>query len=128
MSTLGSAPLLAVDRLVTQFPTKFGLINAVDEVSFGVHAGETVGLVGESGCGKSVTSLSIMRLIDSGNGKITAGSISFGDKDLLRVSASAMRQIRGNRISMIFQEPKSIASIASSALRQRGAKRKRCST
>jgi oligopeptide/dipeptide ABC transporter ATP-binding protein len=97
--------LLAVENLVTQFSTPRGPINAVDGVSFNIPTGKTVALVGESGCGKSVTSLSIMRLVESSGGNITAGSITFQQENLLALSTKAMRQIRGNRISMIFQEP-----------------------
>ena len=97
--------LLVVENLVTQFPTPFGWIKAVESVSFRVKRGHTVGLVGESGCGKSVTSLSLMRLIESSNGKITAGSITFDGENLLTLSPRAMRRLRGEKLSMIFQEP-----------------------
>lgn len=100
-----SSPLLRVESLVTEFPTRYGWIKAVDGVSFSIPEAQTVGLVGESGCGKSVTSLSIMRLVDSSNGKITAGSIRFHEQNVLELSPGAMRTIRGNKISMIFQEP-----------------------
>lgn len=96
--------LLNVDHLQTVFKTDKGEVTSVDEVSFSIKAGETVGIVGESGCGKSVTSLSIMRLL-SKSGKIKKGSISFKGKDLAKVSDRDMRAIRGNEISMIFQEP-----------------------
>jgi peptide/nickel transport system ATP-binding protein len=97
-------PLLEVENLQTHFRTPDGVNRAVDGVSFHVNAGETVAIVGESGCGKSVTSMSILRLIPEPPGKI-AGSIRFQGKDLLKLSDREMRDIRGNEISMIFQEP-----------------------
>jgi peptide/nickel transport system ATP-binding protein len=100
------APLLEVDGLKTHFFTRDGVVRAVDGVSFSVHAGETLAIVGESGCGKSVTSLSILRLIASPPGRTVAGSIRFeGRGDLLALSEREMRDVRGNEISMIFQEP-----------------------
>ncbi|WBV41748.1 ABC transporter ATP-binding protein [Pseudoroseomonas cervicalis] len=97
--------LLEVENLQTHFRTPDGGVNrAVDGLTFSVEAGETVAIVGESGCGKSVTSMSILRLIPEPPGKI-AGSIRFNGKDLLKVSDREMRAIRGNEISMIFQEP-----------------------
>ena len=98
-------PLIEVKNLVTSFTTERGVIRAVDDVSFSIGKGQTVGLVGESGCGKSVTSLSILRLIQSPPGKIESGKIIFEGQDLLPLSDSEMRKVRGNRISMIFQEP-----------------------
>ena len=97
--------LLEVDNLQTHFGTPDGIVRAVDGVSFHVEAGETIGIVGESGCGKSVTAMSILRLIQEPPGKI-AGSIRFQGRNLLEVSEPEMRQIRGNDISMIFQEPR----------------------
>lgn len=97
--------LLKVNKLSTYFYTQAGVAKAVDEVSFIVKEGETLGIVGESGSGKSVTALSILRLVPSPPGKITAGEIIFEDKDILKLSKEEMRKIRGNRISMIFQEP-----------------------
>jgi oligopeptide/dipeptide ABC transporter ATP-binding protein len=97
-------PLLEVKDLKTYFYTEDGVVKAVDGVDFFVYPGEVMGLVGESGCGKSVTSLSIMRLI-SPPGKITAGEILFEGKDLVRASEDEMIKVRGNRISMIFQQP-----------------------
>lgn len=97
--------LLTVNRLSTYFYTQAGVAKAVDEVSFIVKEGETLGIVGESGSGKSVTALSILRLIPSPPGKIAAGEIIFEDKDILKLSKEEMRKIRGNKISMIFQEP-----------------------
>ena len=96
--------LLEVDRLQTHFGTPDGVVRAVEGLSFHIEAGETVAIVGESGCGKSVTSMSILRLIPEPPGKI-AGSIRFEGRDLLKVSEAEMRDIRGNSISMIFQEP-----------------------
>lgn len=98
------ARVLEVNDLVVQFPRDDGVVSAVNGVSFHVDAGETLGIVGESGCGKSVTSLSIMRLVPP-PGRIARGSIVFGGEDLLKKPAREMRSIRGNQISMIFQEP-----------------------
>jgi peptide/nickel transport system ATP-binding protein len=97
-------PLLEVENLQTHFRTPDGINRAVDGLSFHVNAGETIAIVGESGCGKSVTSMSVLRLIPEPPGKI-AGSIRFNGRDLLKLSDREMRQIRGNEISMIFQEP-----------------------
>jgi peptide/nickel transport system ATP-binding protein len=96
--------LLEVENLQTHFRTPDGINRAVDGVSFHVNEGETLAIVGESGCGKSVTSMSLMRLIPEPPGKI-AGSVRFRGKDLLKLSDREMRSIRGNDISMIFQEP-----------------------
>jgi len=96
--------LLEVKNLATHFPTRAGLVRAVDGVSFHLDRGELLGLVGESGCGKSMTALSIMRLIAL-PGKIVAGEILFEGKNLLQVSNSEMRGVRGNDIAMIFQDP-----------------------
>ena len=98
-------PLLSVRNLKTYFHTLEGVAKAVDDVSFNLMGGETMGLVGESGCGKSVSALSIMRLVPEPPGKIVGGQITLEDKELLKLSQSEMRAIRGNRISMIFQEP-----------------------
>ena len=97
-------PLLEVENLQTHFRTADGVNRAVDGVSFTVDAGETLAIVGESGCGKSVTAMSILRLIPEPPGKI-AGKIRFNGKDLLEFSEREMRDIRGNDISMVFQEP-----------------------
>ncbi|MCF7936649.1 MAG: ABC transporter ATP-binding protein [Synergistales bacterium] len=97
--------LLDVESLQTVFDTDRGLIRAVDGVSFSIEPGETLGIVGESGCGKSVTALSIMRLVARPVGRIAGGRILFEGEDLLDKSPGAMRSIRGNRIAMIFQEP-----------------------
>jgi peptide/nickel transport system ATP-binding protein len=99
------APLLEIEGLKTHFFTRDGVVRAVDGVSFSVAPGETLAVVGESGCGKSVTSLSILRLIAAPPGRIVEGSIRFEGRDLLGLSERAMRDIRGNEISMIFQEP-----------------------
>ena len=99
------APLLEVDGLKTHFFTRDGVVRAVDGVSFSIQPGETLALVGESGCGKSVTSLSILRLIASPPGRTVAGAIRFNGRDLLGLSERAMRKVRGNEISMVFQEP-----------------------
>src|SRR5258706_4681 len=97
--------LLEVRDLKTSFTTDRGTARAVDGVSFRIAPGSTLGLVGESGCGKSVTALSILRLIQTPPGKITGGSILFEGRDLLKLSEDEIRQIRGNRIAMVFQEP-----------------------
>lgn len=98
------AELLEVKDLRTQFPTRAGLVRSVDGVSFTVGEGELLGLVGESGCGKSITALSIMRLI-SPPGKIVGGSIKFKGEDLVMASDDRLREIRGDDIAMIFQDP-----------------------
>jgi peptide/nickel transport system ATP-binding protein/oligopeptide transport system ATP-binding protein len=98
-------PILQVRDLKTYFDTDRGLFKAVDGISFDVSAGRTVGLVGESGCGKSVTSLSIMGLIPMPPGRIDGGQIIFEGQDILKLPADARRQLRGGRMSMIFQEP-----------------------
>jgi len=98
------APLLSVESLRTQFATSAGVVRAVDGLSFAIDRGEVLGLVGESGCGKSVTSLSIMRLVPP-PGAIVGGSIRLDGDDLLDKDAEAMRRVRGARIGMVFQEP-----------------------
>jgi peptide/nickel transport system ATP-binding protein len=97
-------PLLDVENLQTHFATPDGIVRAVEGLTFHIDPGETVGIVGESGCGKSVTSMSILRLIQEPPGKI-AGTIRFQGRDLLKATQQQMRDIRGNAISMIFQEP-----------------------
>ena len=97
--------LLRIENLKTYFNTHFGLAKAVDELNLSLKKGQILGIVGESGCGKSVTALSILRLIKDPPGKIVAGEVVFEGKDLLRLPLSEMRNIRGNQISMIFQEP-----------------------
>jgi len=99
------AKLLQVNQLRTTFATSTGLVRAVDGVSWDVDEGETVALVGESGCGKSVSALSIMRLITPPAGRIESGEILFKGRDLLRLSEEEMRAVRGREIAMIFQEP-----------------------
>jgi oligopeptide transport system ATP-binding protein len=97
--------LLEINNLKTYFRTREGWVHAVDGVSFGIEEGEKLGVVGESGCGKSVTALSIMRLIPHPPGETIDGSILFGEQDLLEIPESAMRKIRGKQIGMIFQDP-----------------------
>jgi peptide/nickel transport system ATP-binding protein len=105
-----SAPLvqehaLEADNLQTWFYTRGGIVKAVDDVSFKLGRGETLGIVGESGCGKSITALTLMRLIPNPPGRIVGGSVRMGGRDLLQLEEEEMRAIRGNEISMIFQEP-----------------------
>jgi oligopeptide/dipeptide ABC transporter ATP-binding protein len=102
----GERPLLEVKGLRTSFHTRDGVVRAVDGIDFHVDRGEIMGLVGESGCGKSVTSLSIMRLVAT-PGQIEAGQVLFDGQDLLTLSTDQMRRIRGDRISMVFQQPQS---------------------
>ncbi len=103
-SSTNQANLLTVKGLKTYFYTEDGIVKAVDGVDFSVRVGEVLGIVGESGCGKSVTSMSLLRLIGT-PGQIVEGEIIFGNDDLLDLSEDEMREIRGNRISMIFQQP-----------------------
>ncbi|HET9756410.1 MAG TPA: ABC transporter ATP-binding protein [Candidatus Limnocylindrales bacterium] len=102
----GERPLLEIRGLRTSFHTRDGVVRAVDGIDFHVDRGEIMGLVGESGCGKSVTSLSIMRLVAK-PGQIEAGQVLFDGQDLLTLSPDQMRRIRGDRISMVFQQPQS---------------------
>lgn len=102
----GKKPLLEVKNLKTYFYTEDGVVRAVDGVDFTINPGEVLGIVGESGCGKSVTSLSIMRLVGV-PGKIVDGEINFDGKNLVTATEEEMRKVRGNRISMIFQQPQS---------------------
>lgn len=97
--------LLEVQDLITEFDTDEGKVRAVDQVSFTAREGETLGIVGESGCGKSVTALSIMRLLPQPMGTIAGGQIIFQDKDLVTTPLEEMRRIRGGKIGMVFQEP-----------------------
>jgi oligopeptide/dipeptide ABC transporter ATP-binding protein len=99
------ATLLEVESLQTQFSTSGGIVRAVDGVSWDVQEGETVALVGESGCGKSVSALSVMRLVSAPAGRIVGGRILFKGRDLLTLSEEEMRRVRGREIAMIFQEP-----------------------
>src|SRR6185437_11956117 len=97
--------LLEVKGLRTEFRTPDGVVRAVAGISYSLDAGETLGIVGESGCGKSVSALSIMRLVPRPSGQIVAGEVSFDGQNLLALSASEMRKIRGRQIAMIFQDP-----------------------
>src|SRR3989339_1073725 len=97
--------LIEIKHLSTHFKTDDGVARAVQDVSFSIEKGKTFALVGESGCGKSVTAMSIMRLIPQPPGKIVSGKIEFEGQDLLMLSDKKMRAVRGNRIAMIFQEP-----------------------
>jgi peptide/nickel transport system ATP-binding protein len=101
----GSEPVLEVRDLRTYFYTRGGLVKAVDGVSLSLRRGETLAIVGESGCGKSVTALSLMRLVADPPGRVVGGTVHLDGLDLLGLDAAAMRQIRGKEISMIFQEP-----------------------
>ena len=105
MKILSKEKLIDVSGLKTHFFTEEGVVKAVDGVDFEIYPGETIGIVGESGCGKSVTSLSIMRLVESPPGRIVDGSIMFDGDDIVNKNQKEMRKIRGNDISMIFQEP-----------------------
>ena len=98
-------PVLQLIGLETQFRTRRGVVKAVDGLDLEIHPGETFGLVGESGCGKSVTALSILRLLPRPAGRIAAGRVLFDGRDLAAMSEADIRRVRGNRISMIFQEP-----------------------
>lgn len=102
---MGGKVLLEVNDLRTSFNTEDGQIRALDGVSFSVESGKTLAIVGESGCGKSVTAMSVMGLVQDANGYIESGQILFDGMDLASASQDQMRKIRGNRISMIFQEP-----------------------
>ena len=98
-------PLLEVKDLRTQFFTQDGVVKAVNGVSFALNEGEALGLVGESGCGKSVSALSLMRLIPQPPGRIVSGEVHFDGRDLLKLKEDDMRKVRGNDIAMIFQDP-----------------------
>jgi peptide/nickel transport system ATP-binding protein len=113
-------PLLAVEDLRTHFFTRDGVVRAVDGVSLAIAGGETLAVVGESGCGKSVTALSILRLVPSPPGRIVSGRIRFEGRDLLALGEAEMRAIRGNEISMIFQEPMTSLNPVLSVARQIG--------
>ena len=98
-------PILSIDNLHTHFFTRDGVVRAIDSLTLTVQAGEVLGIVGESGCGKSVTALSVMRLIPPKSGRIVQGAISFEGQNLATLSEEQMRAIRGNQIAMVFQEP-----------------------
>jgi len=102
-----ASPLLEVKGLTTRFRTERGTVTAVDDVSFHVDPGETLAIVGESGSGKSVTALSVLRLIPNPPGQIESGEIFFDGEDLLKLDDPGIREVRGNKIAMIFQEPMS---------------------
>jgi oligopeptide/dipeptide ABC transporter ATP-binding protein len=102
---VAAAELLSVRGLKVEFATEAGIVPAVDGISFDLHAGEILALVGESGCGKSATALALLRLIADPPGRITAGEVRFRGSDLLKADDEAIRDVRGNRIAMIFQEP-----------------------
>src|SRR5580700_461414 len=97
-------PLLEIQHLSTVFPTEAGLAQAVNDLSISVDKGKVLGIVGESGCGKSITSLSILRLVPP-PGRIVSGKIIFNDQDLLELPESKMRSVRGNQIALIPQDP-----------------------
>ena len=97
--------VLSINNLVTEFDTDEGRVRAVDDVSFTAQAGKTLGIVGESGCGKSVTALSIMRLLPQPMGQIVSGSVELDGTDLTQLPIPQMEKIRGARIGMVFQEP-----------------------
>lgn len=105
MSERDGQPLLGVRNLVIEFTTRYGPVRAVDGISFDVYPNETLGIVGESGCGKTVTGLSLLRLIPSPPGRIVSGEILLQGRDLTRLSEDEMQSLRGDEISMIFQEP-----------------------
>jgi len=105
MSVRDDRPLLSVRNLIIEFMTRYGPVRAVDGISFDVYPNETLGIVGESGCGKTVTGLSLLRLIPSPPGRIVAGEILLQGRDLTKISEDEMQSLRGDEISMIFQEP-----------------------
>ncbi len=107
MSESRGRPLLDVKDLRTHFFTRWGVVKAVDGVSFALSEGESLGIVGESGCGKTMTALSILRLVPRPAGRIVGGEIRLEGEDLLRKSEREMRRVRGRRISMILQDPMS---------------------
>ncbi len=100
-----TAPVLQVRGLTVEFATRRGVARVLDDVALEIHRGQTLGVVGESGCGKSVTALAVMRLIASPPGRIVGGEVLFDGRDLLALPEREMRRVRGNRVSMIFQEP-----------------------
>ncbi|MGD1926962.1 MAG: ATP-binding cassette domain-containing protein, partial [Paracoccaceae bacterium] len=106
MNVARTAPLLEVDNLQVEFSTRRGIARVLDGISLSLTAGETLGIVGESGCGKSMTALSIMGLVPQPPGRIAGGEIRLGGEELLGATERRMRQIRDNELSKIFQEPK----------------------
>ena len=98
-------PLLEIDNLQVGFDTEAGLLRAVDGVSMSVAAGQTLGLVGESGCGMSVTAASVLRLVPSPPGVMLGGAIRFDGQDILKLPRDALQQLRGREIAMVFQDP-----------------------
>jgi peptide/nickel transport system ATP-binding protein len=100
-----AVPLLSVENLVVEFATEGGVVRAVDGLSFEIHARDAIGIVGESGCGKSVTALAILGLIPSPPGRIASGSIKLNGKELVGLPEPELRRVRGNDVTMIFQEP-----------------------
>ena len=100
-----TSSLLSVRNLTVEFATRDGVVPVIDDLSFDLAPGETLSLVGESGCGKTITALAVMGLIPSPPGRIAAGSISLAGEDLVQATDSRMREIRGNEVSMVFQEP-----------------------
>jgi oligopeptide/dipeptide ABC transporter ATP-binding protein len=105
MNNQSNEPLLTVSNLSIDFETETGLLRAVDDISFSVNRGEILGIVGESGCGKTVTALSLMRLLPHPTGKISAGQIKFNEKQIVSASVNELHDIRGAEIGMVFQEP-----------------------
>ncbi|HZT26107.1 MAG TPA: ABC transporter ATP-binding protein [Pseudolabrys sp.] len=105
VTNAAAAPLLAVENLRTYFDLRHGLVKAVDGVGFTLTPGETLAIVGESGCGKSITALSLMRLVPDPPGRIAGGSVKLAGRDLLALDEEAMRLVRGKDIAMVFQEP-----------------------
>src|SRR5438105_12999106 len=100
-----TANLLEVNNLKTYFFTRGGVVKAVDDISFTMKPGETVGVVGESGCGKSVSALSVIRLVANPPGKIVGGEVNFNGENILEKNQEEMTELRGSKISMIFQDP-----------------------
>ena len=105
LNVTAASAVLEIDDLKTHFFTAAGVVKAVDGVSYSVRSGETLGVVGESGCGKSVTALSVLRLVADPPGRIVGGAVRFEGKNLLDLDQQQMEDVRGNDISMIFQEP-----------------------
>ncbi len=103
-SAAADSTLLAVDDLRVEFKTQRGIVHAVNGISFAIDAGETLGIVGESGCGKSVTALALLGIL-SRNGRVVSGTTMFGGRDLLQLSQREQRHVRGKEIAMIFQDP-----------------------